>query len=138
MNYCQAKGEAEAELARLNRLGIIDAVMTDDVDALIFGARDCYKEVSPLLSLHLGVYDTSSRSQSLNLSGNKSYPAINREGKQSHHHVNIYAADAIKKETGLTTGGMILFALLAGGDYDDVRLYNPTFLIHFLKPMQGV
>lgn len=94
--------------------------------------------MSHLLSLHLGVFDTSSRSQSLNLSGNKSYPAINREGKQSHHHVNIYAADAIKKETGLTTGGMILFALLAGGDYDDVRLYNPTFLIHFVKPMQGV
>ncbi len=44
MNYCQAKGEAEAELARLNRLGIIDAVMTDDVDALVFGARTVIKK----------------------------------------------------------------------------------------------
>lgn len=35
----QARGEAEAELARLNQEGIIDAVLTDDVDALIFGAR---------------------------------------------------------------------------------------------------
>ncbi|KAK0471339.1 PIN domain-like protein [Armillaria luteobubalina] len=32
MQWIAAKGEAEAELARLNRLGIIDAVMTDDVD----------------------------------------------------------------------------------------------------------
>lgn len=38
-HYTQALGEAEAELARLNREKIIDAVMTDDGDALIFGAR---------------------------------------------------------------------------------------------------
>ncbi|KAK0449863.1 hypothetical protein EV421DRAFT_2032073 [Armillaria borealis] len=99
MQWIAAKGEAEAELARLNRLGIIDAVMTDDVDALVFGAKTVIKN--------------------LNLSGNKSYPAVNKEGKQSPHHVNIYTADAVEKEIGLTTGGMILFALLAGGDYDD-------------------
>ena len=31
-------GKAEAELAHLNRSGVIDAIMTDDVDTLIFGA----------------------------------------------------------------------------------------------------
>ncbi|KAK0193508.1 PIN domain-like protein [Armillaria mellea] len=101
MQWIAAKGEAEAELARLNRLGIIDAMMTDVVDALVFGARTVIKN------------------QSLNLSGNKPYPAVNKEGKQSHHHINIYVADAIGKETGLTTGGMVLFALFAGGDNDD-------------------
>ena len=35
----QAPGEAEAELAQLNKLGIIDAVLTDDGDALVFGAE---------------------------------------------------------------------------------------------------
>jgi holliday junction resolvase YEN1 len=35
----KAEGEAEAELAQLNLAGVIDAVMTDDVDALVFGAR---------------------------------------------------------------------------------------------------
>lgn len=36
--FKQAPGEAEAELAVLNRLGHVDAVMTDDSDALVFGA----------------------------------------------------------------------------------------------------
>lgn len=34
----QAPGEAEAELAYLNRIGMLDAVLTDDVDAFLFGA----------------------------------------------------------------------------------------------------
>lgn len=34
----QAPGEAEAELAIMNRQGKIDAVLSDDVDALLFGA----------------------------------------------------------------------------------------------------
>ena len=34
----KAPGEAEAELAYLNRVGILDAVLTDDVDAFLFGA----------------------------------------------------------------------------------------------------
>jgi Holliday junction resolvase YEN1 len=34
----QAPGEAEAELAQINKAGLIDAVLTDDVDALVFGA----------------------------------------------------------------------------------------------------
>ena len=34
----QAPGEAEAELAMLNSLGVIDVVITDDSDAFIFGA----------------------------------------------------------------------------------------------------
>ncbi|KAI0708331.1 PIN domain-like protein [Earliella scabrosa] len=37
--WIEAAGEAEAELAHMNKLGLIDAVMTDDSDALIFGAR---------------------------------------------------------------------------------------------------
>ncbi|KAG2337536.1 hypothetical protein BDR05DRAFT_1063220, partial [Suillus weaverae] len=33
-----AVGEAEAELAHLNSYGVIDAVLTGGVDALVFGA----------------------------------------------------------------------------------------------------
>ena len=39
MNMSQAPGEAEAELAYLNRIGVIDAVYTDDVDTFLFGAK---------------------------------------------------------------------------------------------------
>ena len=35
--YTQAPGEAEAELAFLNRTGVIDAVLSDDVDTFVFG-----------------------------------------------------------------------------------------------------
>jgi holliday junction resolvase YEN1 len=34
----QAPSKAEAELARLNRFSIINAVLSDDIDALLFGA----------------------------------------------------------------------------------------------------
>lgn len=37
-DMAQAPGEAEAELAVMNRQGKIDAVLSDDVDALLFGA----------------------------------------------------------------------------------------------------
>ncbi|KAG6881637.1 hypothetical protein C0993_000647, partial [Termitomyces sp. T159_Od127] len=33
-----APGEAEAELAYLNRIGVIDGVLSDDVDNFLFGA----------------------------------------------------------------------------------------------------
>ncbi|KIJ94495.1 hypothetical protein K443DRAFT_12062 [Laccaria amethystina LaAM-08-1] len=35
----RAPGEAEAELAYLNSIGILDAVMTEDGDALVFGVQ---------------------------------------------------------------------------------------------------
>jgi 5'-3' exonuclease len=40
LTHCtQAPGEAEAELAELNSCGIIDAVLTEDSDTLVFGAQ---------------------------------------------------------------------------------------------------
>jgi len=54
-----APGEAEAELAYLNRAGYIDAVLSDDVDCFLFGA--C----------------TVIRNSSVTLSGNKSHGARN-------------------------------------------------------------
>ncbi|KAJ3546636.1 hypothetical protein NMY22_g1973 [Coprinellus aureogranulatus] len=42
----QAPGEAEAELAMLNRWGIVDAVITRDSDALVFGATRVLKTLT--------------------------------------------------------------------------------------------
>jgi hypothetical protein len=36
--FLQAPAEVEAELARLNRFGLVDAVLSDDVDMFLFGA----------------------------------------------------------------------------------------------------
>ncbi|KAK0487291.1 hypothetical protein IW261DRAFT_604052 [Armillaria novae-zelandiae] len=41
-----APGEAEAELAYLNAAGIIDGVLTDDVDAFLFGAKTVWRNPS--------------------------------------------------------------------------------------------
>jgi 5'-3' exonuclease len=38
LTQIQAPGEAEAELAQLNRLGFIDAVISEDSDTIVFGA----------------------------------------------------------------------------------------------------
>lgn len=35
----QAPGEAEAELALMNNLDVVDAVLTDDSDVFVFGAQ---------------------------------------------------------------------------------------------------
>jgi len=43
-DLAQAPGEAEAELAYLNRKGHIDAILTDDSDAFIFGAQTIIKK----------------------------------------------------------------------------------------------
>ncbi|KAG2032393.1 PIN domain-like protein, partial [Suillus americanus] len=37
--WITAAGEAEAQLALMNRAGVIDAVMTDDSDIFVFGAK---------------------------------------------------------------------------------------------------
>lgn len=44
--YCQAKGDAEAELAIMNQLGIFDAILTKDSDAFSLGAQ-CVMKVVP-------------------------------------------------------------------------------------------
>ncbi|KAJ7675094.1 hypothetical protein B0H17DRAFT_1140524 [Mycena rosella] len=65
------------------------------------------------------------RSASLDLSGNKAHPALDVNGNASKHHVMMYTADAVRSTVGLTRGALLLFALLAGGDYQS-RSSNAT------------
>lgn len=88
-----APGEAEAECARLQQAGVVDAVMSDDVDALMFGSTLTVMNFSR---------ETSSRT---------SGPAT---------HVDCYRLEdthGMAKNVGLSRAGMILFAMLSGGDY---------------------
>ncbi|KDN37084.1 hypothetical protein RSAG8_10359, partial [Rhizoctonia solani AG-8 WAC10335] len=97
-----APGEAEAELAYLNNIGVIDAILSDDVDNFLFGAQVVIRNPSGTLT------------------GNRGYPALNREGKDDGVHVMVYRMKDIEEDPAckLTRGGMILIALLSGGDYD--------------------
>ncbi|EKM54091.1 uncharacterized protein PHACADRAFT_185071 [Phanerochaete carnosa HHB-10118-sp] len=103
MEWRMARGEAEAELAYLNAQGIIDAIITDDVDTLVFGAR------------------TVIRNSSITLAGNRNNPATDALGQKSDQHTMVFTSDRIGSHPniGLTRGGMVLIALLSGGDYDN-------------------
>ncbi|KAF8054722.1 PIN domain-like protein [Lyophyllum atratum] len=98
----QAPGEAEAELAKLNSLGMIDAILTDDSDTLVFGGECIIRRSGPcivFISFHIHVY---------------------LPGSSDFDRILVYTADSIQHSDGvrLSRGGLLLFALLAGGDYD--------------------
>ncbi|KAF1952424.1 hypothetical protein CC80DRAFT_518698 [Byssothecium circinans] len=84
-----APGEAEAECALLQREGIVDAVLSEDVDTLMFGSSVTIRNWSP----------------------------EQKTGK-TPTHVNVYDAAKTKAgPAGLDREGMILIALMSGGDY---------------------
>ncbi|QIW97301.1 hypothetical protein AMS68_002819 [Peltaster fructicola] len=82
-----APGEAEAECALLQREGLVDAVLSEDVDTIMFGSR---------LTLRNWTAEGSSKTPS---------------------HVNVYDEADILAESGLDQYGMVLVALMSGGDY---------------------
>lgn len=86
--YHDAPGEAEAECALLQRHGIVDAVLSEDVDTIMFGCtrtiRNWSGEKKSAKPTHVSLYDTSQK-------------AI--------------------KDRGLDREGMVLVALMSGGDY---------------------
>ncbi|CAG8404094.1 unnamed protein product [Penicillium salamii] len=87
----EAPGEAEAECARLQQAGIVDAVMSNDVDALMFGSS-------------MTIMNFSKESGS---------------GTSSATHVTCYAMEQEGHPSNIPFDrpGMILFAMLSGGDY---------------------
>ncbi|KAL9602667.1 MAG: hypothetical protein Q9219_001656 [cf. Caloplaca sp. 3 TL-2023] len=88
--YHTAPGEAEAECALLQKEGVVDAVLSEDVDTMMFGC-----------TVHL-----------------RNWSSENVRGNKSPTHVNVYRAEATKRgKSGLDSDGMILVALMSGGDY---------------------
>lgn len=66
--------------------------------------------------------DPECYSPGLGLSGNRNNPATNSAGKVSDRHQKIYTAAKIQSHPTirLSRNGMIIIALLSGGDYDKV------------------
>ncbi|CAK3771781.1 Flap endonuclease GEN 1 [Lecanosticta acicola] len=82
-----APGEAEAECALLQKEGLVDAVFSEDVDTLMFGSLVTLKNWSA--------------------EGSSKVPT----------HVNVYRAAQTKEKSGMDKEGMVLVALMSGGDY---------------------
>jgi Holliday junction resolvase YEN1 len=90
--FCSAPGEAEAECALLQRVGIVDAVLSEDVDTIMFGCG---------LTL-------------------RNWSSLESRGNQPRTHVNAYDSTAIKRgPSGLDREGLVLVAMLSGGDYTE-------------------
>jgi len=84
-----APGEAEAECALLQKEGVVDAVLSEDVDTLMFGSGVTIRNWSP-----------------------------EQSSSKTPTHVNVYDAVETKNgSSGLDREGMILVALMSGGDY---------------------
>jgi Holliday junction resolvase YEN1 len=83
-----APGEAEAECALLQQEKLVDAVLSEDVDTLMFGSGITLRNWTP---------------------------EVNKNGTPTH--VNVYDATLTKTGSGLDREGMILIALMSGGDY---------------------
>ncbi|WPG99953.1 PIN domain-like protein, protein [Acrodontium crateriforme] len=96
----RAPAEAEAECARLQSQGIVDAVWSDDGDTLMFGATMLIREVRS------GSGETR------------------KSGKKSDSLVRVYQANVIQQQIQIDKAGLLLFVLLAGGDYDMQGLMN--------------
>jgi Holliday junction resolvase YEN1 len=85
-----APGEAEAECALLQQQGVVDAVLSEDVDTIMFGCT---------LTL-------------------RNWSSEGTRAARTPTHVSVYDARELRQgETGLDREGMVLVALMSGGDY---------------------
>lgn len=87
--YHTAPGEAEAECALLQKENIVDAVLSEDVDTMMFGCGMTMRN----------------------------WTAEGTRGNKSPTHVNVFKAKSTKENYGIDSEGMILIALMSGGDY---------------------
>ncbi|KAI1084379.1 hypothetical protein F5B20DRAFT_524672 [Whalleya microplaca] len=85
-----APGEAEAECALLQQSGIVDAVLSEDVDTIMFG---CTRTL-------------------------RNWSSEGTKGSKTPTHVSMYDTEELREGgTGLDREGMVLVALMSGGDY---------------------
>lgn len=100
INYVQAAGEGEAQCAYLQKLGIVDYCLSQDGDALVFGANKVLRNFSKYL-------------EDIGRSPSKKSDA---KLKQTYY-VTPVDIKVIEKETGLSVERLIFLASLRGGDY---------------------
>eukprot|EP00934_Nitzschia_sp_Nitz4_P001798 Nitzschia sp. Nitz4//scaffold154_size52827//42360//46286//NITZ4_006785-RA/size52827-processed-gene-0.90-mRNA-1//-1//CDS//3329537335//1798//frame0 len=64
--YIQAPAEAEAQCVELERLGLVDGIVTEDSDALVFGGQRVYKNIFEDQK-YVEVYDAGDAAKEMNL-----------------------------------------------------------------------
>ena len=103
--YIEAVGEAEAECCRLQIAGLVDAVWSQDSDCLMFGCTLWIRD-------HRQAKNNKAGQRSLHKEHTK------KDGKT----VRVVRAESLKEKCRLDREACVLFAMLAGGDYDTIGL----------------
>ncbi|KAF2438962.1 PIN domain-like protein [Karstenula rhodostoma CBS 690.94] len=101
----EAPGEAEAECARLQQLEVVDAVFSQDSDTLMFGCSFLVRD--DRVAKEKGNNDRSKENT-----------------KKSGTSVRVIYGQDIQRRHNFDREGLVLFAMLCGGDYDMTGLRN--------------
>lgn len=96
IDWVQAPAEAEAECAMLQNLGIVDYVVSDDSDTMVFGATKILRSFN-----RVKYHDEDNN------------PVIS----STDYYVTPLEMEEITRVTGLTRDRLIFIAVLRGGDY---------------------
>ena len=114
--YHQAKGEAEVEYVRLQQLGIVDAVWSQDSDCLLFGCD-------------LLIHDNRVTCNATDVNRSKG------NTKKDSSTVKVVRGSEIRDKHGMDRDGLLLFALLCGGDFNPQGLKNcgPTLAVRAVR-----
>lgn len=96
IDYVQAPAEAEAECAWLQRLRVVDYVVSDDSDTLVFGATQMLR-----LFNRVRYFDAENK------------PVLS----STDYYVTPVYMDHVAEHTGLSKERLVLVAVLRGGDY---------------------
>lgn len=109
----EAPGEAEAECAVMQSRGVVDAVWTEDSDAFMFGCttliRFCYVKKSK---------KNETEKNETEKNQDRANEPVGTTRKIDIDNIVVYRADKIQEMfPGLNRDGLVLFAVLKGGDY---------------------
>lgn len=121
IDWVQAPAEAEAECAWLQRLGIVDYVVSDDSDTMVFGATKMLRMFN-----RVKYYNDDNE------------PVLS----STDYYVTPVDMDHVVERTGLTRERLVFIAVLRGGDYSsgtesigitrakEIALCGTTMLLH--------
>lgn len=109
--WWQAPGEAEAECAEMQRLGLVDAVWSEDSDTFLFKG-------TTMIRFH-----------------------IEADGSKSNTHARLHRMDKIaEKARGMDWKDLVLFAIIVGGDYEPKGLVQcgPKLALEAIREGHGL